>query len=65
MNFNFTKEIFFFRKTTKNLIMRTILLLFCSTIFSFTPIDIISQNVKVTITENKTVTAYEIFDIIQ
>jgi TonB-linked SusC/RagA family outer membrane protein len=65
MNFNFIKEFFFCRKTTKNFIMRTVLLLFCSTIFSFTPIDIISQNVKIVIKENKTVTVDEVFDIIQ
>ncbi|GAA3651053.1 SusC/RagA family TonB-linked outer membrane protein [Flavivirga jejuensis] len=41
------------------------LLLFCSTIFGFTPIDIISQNVNVKIKENKIVTIDEIFDIIQ
>ncbi|GAA3650981.1 SusC/RagA family TonB-linked outer membrane protein [Flavivirga jejuensis] len=41
------------------------LLLFCSTIFSLTPNDIISQNANVKIKENKTVTIDEIFDIIQ
>ncbi|MDO5969400.1 SusC/RagA family TonB-linked outer membrane protein [Flavivirga aquimarina] len=45
--------------------MRTTLLLFCSTVFSLTPIDIISQNEKVTIKEDKIVTVDEIFDIIQ
>ncbi|WP_185967801.1 SusC/RagA family TonB-linked outer membrane protein [Formosa sediminum] len=45
--------------------MRTILMLFCSTIFSFTPADIISQNAKITINQDKTVSVDEIFDIIQ
>ncbi|MEO9571357.1 MAG: SusC/RagA family TonB-linked outer membrane protein [Polaribacter sp.] len=45
--------------------MRTVLLLFCSTLFSFTSSDIISQNAKIIIKENKTVTVDEVFDIVQ
>jgi len=65
MNFNFTKEVFFFKNIIQSFIMRTVLLLFCSTIFSFTPINVISQNAKIVIKENKKVTIDEIFDIIQ
>ncbi|MDO5970773.1 SusC/RagA family TonB-linked outer membrane protein [Flavivirga aquimarina] len=45
--------------------MRTALLLFCSTVFSFTPINVISQNAKIVIDEDKTVTVDQIFDILQ
>ncbi|MDO5973777.1 SusC/RagA family TonB-linked outer membrane protein [Flavivirga jejuensis] len=45
--------------------MRTALLLFCSTVFSFTSIDVISQNAKIVINEDKTVTVDQIFDILQ
>ncbi|WP_172824390.1 TonB-dependent receptor [Polaribacter sp. KT25b] len=45
--------------------MRTVFLLFCSTVFSFTSIDVISQNAEIKINQDKTVTVDQIFDIIQ
>ncbi|QVY65199.1 TonB-dependent receptor [Polaribacter sp. Q13] len=45
--------------------MRTVFLLFCSTVFSFTSIDVISQNAEIKINKDKTVTVDQIFDIIQ
>ncbi|WP_298238544.1 TonB-dependent receptor [uncultured Algibacter sp.] len=65
MKINITKGVFFLRKQTQTFIMRTALLLFCSTVFSFSPIDILSQNTKIVIDEDKTVTVDQIFDMIQ
>jgi len=65
MNINFTRDFFFYRKKIQTFIMRTVLLLFCSTIFSFTPNDVISQNAKIIINEDQIVSVDEIFDIIQ
>ncbi|MBD0825452.1 SusC/RagA family TonB-linked outer membrane protein [Aestuariibaculum marinum] len=45
--------------------MKTFLLLFCSSVFSFTPIEIFSQNVKVQIDSDKTLTINEVFDLIR
>ncbi|RXM48415.1 SusC/RagA family TonB-linked outer membrane protein [Flavobacterium sp. YO12] len=44
--------------------MRTFLLLFCSTIFGFTPIEVFSQKYNVTITADKTVTVNEVLEIL-
>ncbi|MDO5979680.1 SusC/RagA family TonB-linked outer membrane protein [Flavivirga spongiicola] len=45
--------------------MRTFIFLLCTTVFSFTPDNVLSQNAKVTIVEDKTVTVDEVFDIIK
>ncbi len=63
MKINFTQE--WLKKQTQTLIMRTVFLLFCSTVFSFTSIDVISQNAEIKIKKEKTVTVDQIFDIIQ
>ncbi|AUC20914.1 hypothetical protein BTO15_01755 [Polaribacter sejongensis] len=63
MKINFTQE--WLKKLTQNFIMRTAFLLFCSTVFSFTPIDVVSQNAEIKIIQDKTVTVDQIFDIIQ
>ena len=63
MKINFTLELL--KKQTQNFIMRTVFLLFCSTVFSFTSIDVISQNTEIKINKAKTVTVDQIFDIIQ
>ena len=63
MKINFTQE--WLKKRTQNFIMRTVFLLFCSTVFSFTSIDVISQNAEIKINQDKTVTVDQIFDIIQ
>lgn len=46
------------------IILRTILFLSCTTIFGFSPNPLISQNPKITIDQDKTVTIYEVFEII-
>jgi len=63
MKINFTLELL--KKQTQTLIMRIAFLLFCSTVFSFTSMDLISQNAKIKIEQNKTVTVDQVFDIIQ
>ncbi|WP_299549867.1 TonB-dependent receptor [Seonamhaeicola sp.] len=44
--------------------MRTFIFLFCATVFSLTPNDIVSQNSKIIIEEDKTLTVDEVFDLI-
>ncbi|WP_242204264.1 SusC/RagA family TonB-linked outer membrane protein [Aestuariivivens insulae] len=44
--------------------MRTFVFLCCVTVFSFTPNNIVSQNSKVIVEENKTLTVDEVFDLI-
>lgn len=55
---------FLFRKKLLTTIMRTLILLFCTTIFAFSPDEIVSQNSKIIITEDKTLTVDEVFDLI-
>ncbi|WP_431242516.1 carboxypeptidase-like regulatory domain-containing protein [Flavobacterium sp. P21] len=45
--------------------MRTFIFLFCTTIFGFSPANLFSQNTKVVIAADKTVTVDEVFDIIK
>lgn len=45
--------------------MRTFIFLFCTTIFGFTSGDLFSQNTKIFIAADKTVTVDEVFDIIK
>lgn len=53
------------RKKILPLIMRTFLFLFCTTVFSFSPSDIFSQNVEIVINEDKIVTVDEVFDLLR
>lgn len=52
------------RKLLINL-MRTFILLFCTSVFSFTNINVFSQNAKITINNTKTVTVDEVFRILK
>lgn len=45
-------------------IMRTVVFLFCLSVFSITPNNVLSQNVKIVIEKDKTVTVDEVFDLI-
>ncbi|MBF4471781.1 SusC/RagA family TonB-linked outer membrane protein [Flavobacterium sp. HJJ] len=45
--------------------MRVFIFLFCTTIFGFSPINVFSQNTKIVITADKTVTVDEVFDLIK
>ncbi|MDN3665786.1 SusC/RagA family TonB-linked outer membrane protein [Algibacter miyuki] len=44
--------------------MRAFIFLLCTTVFSFTPDNVLSQNVKITINADKTITVDQIFDLI-
>ncbi|WP_105047839.1 SusC/RagA family TonB-linked outer membrane protein [Polaribacter butkevichii] len=46
------------------IIMKTFILLFCATVFGFTPNNVLSQNAKIKIDKNQTITVDEVFDII-
>lgn len=45
--------------------MRTFIFLFCTTVFGFPPGNLFSQNTKIVIATDKTVTVDEVFDIIK
>lgn len=62
---NYTNYFFLGKIKILQLIMRTFIFLFCTTVFSFSPSDIFSQNVKVHINEDKIVTIDEIFDLLR
>jgi len=65
MKNNFTKVLFLFKKRFLPIIMKTFFLLFCTTLFSFTPKSGFSQNAKIKIESNKTVSVDEVFEIIK
>ncbi|MCB0744272.1 MAG: TonB-dependent receptor plug domain-containing protein, partial [Ignavibacteriae bacterium] len=65
MEINLTNVLSLKRKNVLNIIMRTFIFLFCSTVFSFSSGDIFSQNVKVQIDSDKTITIDEVFNIIK
>lgn len=65
MNFKLTGVLFYFRKKLIMNIMRAFIFLFCSAIFGFTPANLFSQNAKIVITADKTVTVDEVFDLIK
>lgn len=65
MEIKFTNVLFFKRKVVLNFIMRTFLFLFCATVFGFTPKNSFSQNVKIVIDNDKTVTVDEVFNLIK
>ncbi|MGC1633150.1 MAG: hypothetical protein WA749_13655, partial [Gelidibacter sp.] len=64
MEINLTTVFFTFRKKPLLNIMRFFVFLCSLTAFSFTPTSILSQNAKVTIDMDKTVTVDEVFDLI-
>tara|TARA_R110002051_G_scaffold299698_1_gene366902 strand:+ start:140 stop:3625 length:3486 start_codon:yes stop_codon:yes gene_type:complete len=65
MKIKLTKVLFCHGKKLLTTIMRTFIFLFCTTIFSFSPNDILSQNTKIVINMDKTVSVDEIFDLIK
>jgi TonB-linked SusC/RagA family outer membrane protein len=65
MKFNLTNVFFFLRKKLIVNIMRTFIFLFCTTIFGFSPGNLFSQNTKIVIATDKTVTVDEVFDMIK
>lgn len=65
MEIKLTNVLFFLRKKLPKIIMRTFIFLLCTAVFGFSPVNIMSQNAKVTITEDKTITVDQVFDIIK
>ncbi len=70
MEINLTKAIFFpittgIRKRLLRIIMRTFIFLLCFSTFGFTPENLLSQNVKISIDADKIVTVDEVFKIIK
>lgn len=65
MEFKFTSVHFACWKNLIQFFMRTFILLFCSTVFSFSSYNVTSQNTKITINTDKTITIYEVFELIR
>ena len=65
MEIKFTNHFFFFKEKILQFIMKTFILLFCTSVFSFSSGDIFSQNTKVVIDKDKIVTIDEIFDLLR
>lgn len=64
MKFKLTSVFFCFRRGLIINIMRTFIFLFCTTIFGFSPLKLFSQNTKIVIAADKTVSVDEVFDLI-
>ncbi|WP_298486228.1 TonB-dependent receptor [uncultured Maribacter sp.] len=65
MEIKLTNTRFSHRKRLLMIIMRTFIFLFVTSIFAFTPNNILSQNSKIEIKENKTLTVDEVFKLIK
>tara|TARA_R110002012_G_scaffold322087_1_gene554980 strand:- start:17129 stop:20617 length:3489 start_codon:yes stop_codon:yes gene_type:complete len=65
MKIKLTKVLFYFRKKLLITIMRTFIFLFCTITFGFSSDNILSQNTKIVIDNDKTVTVDEVFDLIR
>jgi TonB-linked SusC/RagA family outer membrane protein len=59
-----TKVLFFLRTKLLKTLMKTLIFFFCSIVFSLTPNHVLSQNVKVVIDHDKTVSIDEVFKLI-
>lgn len=64
MEIKLTNVLFFFRKKLLIVIMRSFIFLFCIAAFSLSPLDIASQNSKIKIKTDKSLTVDEVFDLI-
>lgn len=64
MEIKLTHVLFFLRRKLLTIIMRTFIFLLCTTVFGFTPDNVLSQNTKIKIDRDQTVTVDEVFDII-
>ncbi len=60
-----TTFFFLFRKRILTIIMRTFIFLLCSLSFGFSSVDIFSQNTKIEISDDTTLTVDEVFKIIK
>lgn len=64
MQIKLTNGIFLKRKVLPKLIVKTLILLCCTTVFGFSSEILFSQNEKVSIKADKTMTIYEVLEII-
>ena len=64
MEIKLTNVLFFFRKKLLTIVMRAFIFLLCTAVFSFTPSNVLSQNAKIKIDEDKTLTIHEVFKLI-
>ena len=64
MKIKLTNASFLFRKRLLMTIMRTFIFLCCATVFSLAPYNLVSQNSKIKVKEDKTITVDEIFKLI-
>lgn len=64
MEIKLTNSCFLFRKRFLMIIMRTFIFLLCLSAFSLTPNNVISQNSRIKIEADKTLTVDEVFDLI-
>ncbi len=64
MKFKLTNTCFLFRRQHLMIIMRTFIFLFCTVVFSLVPNNLVSQNSKIKIEEDKTLTVDGVFKLI-
>lgn len=64
MEIKLTNVLFHSGKKQLKIIMRTFIFLFCATVFSLTPDNVLSQNAKIKIDADRTATVDEVFDLI-
>ncbi len=65
MEINLTNVLLIHKKELLIFIMRTFILLFCTTVFSFTSENVFSQNAKIEISADIVLTIDEVFDLIK
>ncbi|AUP80175.1 SusC/RagA family TonB-linked outer membrane protein [Flavivirga eckloniae] len=64
MKIKLTNPLFFFRGKLLRIIMRAFIFLLCTSVFGLTPNNIVSQNAKVNIDTDITITVDEVFQLI-
>lgn len=65
MKINFTTNLFYLKKELLINLMRIFLILFCTVSFGFTPKNVFSQNTKIRIDTDKTITVDQVFELIK
>ncbi|WP_027137977.1 SusC/RagA family TonB-linked outer membrane protein [Gaetbulibacter saemankumensis] len=65
MKIKLTKVLTLERKKTLAILMRTLIFLFCTTVFSLSPITLFSQDTQVEISADQTISIDEVFKIIK
>ena len=64
MEIKLTNSCFFYRNRLLTIIMKTFIFLFCTTVFALNPSNVISQNSKIKIDTDKTISVDQAFDLI-